>query len=190
MTYRFRRSALAVICACALAACSQRDATAVDASTPATAGPTDDPCALVPDGEVAKFFPGASSGERDHKLDQYGIATCTWDTTLSTFMAQIYTAKGSLAEEMRGRMLGSIDPLKPGAGAKVRYDAVSGLGDEAIVVVEKEDAQQGILGDVAVIGMRRGQRVVVLFNSRLIGGDRAATVAALRAVARGAAARL
>jgi hypothetical protein len=176
---------------CALVGCSPQDAASAAApASAAIAAPTDDPCALVTDAEVRKSFPGAKSGKRDHSLDQYKIATCKWEATASTVVVQTYALKDSVENELRGRMLGSIDPLKPGAGAKVQYDTIAGLGDEAKVVVEKADAEQGILGDVAVLGMRRGERLAVLFTSALVDGDRAATVKALEALGRSAAPRL
>jgi hypothetical protein len=160
------------------------------AETAAASGPTDDPCALVSTGEVRKLFPGAAAGVRDHILDKYGIAGCTWDSPSNTVAAQIFQAKGSAEDEARGRMMGSVDPFKAGAGAKIQYVKLAGLGDEATAVVEPADAGQGLLSDTAVIAIRHGTRMAVLSARLLIDGNRAATIKALEDLGRSAASRL
>ena len=194
MHSRFNRALIvALACCCGLAACSKENALAADAPMPAnaeTAGPTNDPCALVTDKEVRKVFAGAKAAKRDHSLDKYDIATCSWDTPTNTFVAQIFKAKGSADDEARSRTSGSVDPVNPGAGKNVRYESVAGVGDAATVVVERGDAAQGILSDVAVIAVRKGDRMAVLFSRSLIDDDRDATVKAMEALARSAAGRL
>ncbi|HEY6124939.1 MAG TPA: hypothetical protein VIV63_09815 [Steroidobacteraceae bacterium] len=178
----------AVWCGICLAACSKPEAASSPTAT--TQGPTSDPCALTSDNEVRKVFADAKAGVRDHSLDKYDIATCTWDTPANTFVVQLFTAHGSAEDEVRSRISGSVDPVKPGAGANIRYDSLAGIGDSAVVAAEKADDQQGILADAAVLGIRRGERMVVLFSRSLIDGDRAATVKGLEALGRDAATRL
>jgi hypothetical protein len=186
-----------LLCGCLLSACAPQNpassttaATNDTTTTPAeSTGPTDDPCALTTDAEVRKAFPDAKSGVRDHSLDKYEIATCTWDSSTNTFVVQIFKAKGSAHDEVRSRMSGSLDPIKPGAGANIKYDPIAGLGDEATVVAEKADEPQGIFADTAVLAIRRGDRMAVLFSRSLI-EDRATTVKALEALGRSAAPRL
>lgn len=178
-----------------LSACSKPAAEALATEPPAAAASgasaqSGDPCSLVTDGEVRKSFAGAKSGERDHSLDQYGIASCKWEATASTLIVQIYGVKGTLENELRGRMLGSLDPLQPAARDKVRYDVIAALSDEAMVVVEKGDPPAGVLADVAVLGMRHEEKFAIIFNSTLVEGDRAATIKALETLARSAAPRL
>lgn len=179
---------------CALAACSPQDAaTAAAPAAPIsadTAAPTDDPCALVTDTEVRKVLGDSAAGKRDHKLDKYGIATCTWDASHNTFVVQIFKAKGSVAEELRSRMSGSVDPLKPGAADRVKYETLAGVGDETMLVAEKANAEQGVLADTAVLVTRRGERMAVLFTNPLVKGDRAASMKALETLGRSAAPRL
>ena len=172
--------------------CSKEAATAAENPAPAAeaAGPTQDPCALVSDALVRKSFAGAKAGTRDHSLDKYDIATCTWDTPTNTLVAQIFTAKGSAEDEARSRALGVIDPVKQGAGDGFRYEAVAGVGDAATIVAEAGDPPKGIFNDVAVIAVRKGERMAVLFSRSLIDSDRAATVAALTALGKSAANRL
>jgi hypothetical protein len=183
---------VALACGSGLAGCSRDNAAAGSAvaGSAATHGPTNDPCTLVTDGEMGKAFAGARAGKRDHSLDKYGIATCTWESPANTIVAQIFAAKGSAADEVRGRMDGYIDPVKPGAGDQVRYVTIAGLGDEATASAVKADAAQGILSDGAVLGVRRGERMAVLFTHNLVDGDTAATIAALQEVGLSAAARL
>jgi hypothetical protein len=37
----------------------------------------------------------------DIELSGYQIATCTWDTPTNTFAVQIFTAKGTVEDELR-----------------------------------------------------------------------------------------
>jgi PBP1b-binding outer membrane lipoprotein LpoB len=175
-----------LVCSVWLVGCSQQE-TAVSAEA---ASPTDDPCALITDGDVRQQFPGAASGKRDSRLDQYGIASCTWNSPTNTFIVQLFKAKGSAEDELRSRISGNVDPVKPGAGAKIRYETIGGVGDEAKLAVEKADAQEGILADSAVLVARRGERMAVLFTSALVEGERASTAKALEALAQRAARRL
>ncbi|MEO8017395.1 MAG: hypothetical protein ABI769_06255 [Pseudomonadota bacterium] len=171
--------------------CSQQQSASAAAATAATAAsPTDDPCALVTDTEVRQQFPDAASGQRGHSLDQYGIATCTWNSSANTLIVQIFKAKGSVEDELRSRMSGNLDPLTPGAGAQVQYKPIGGVSDQAMLVVEKADAKRGILADTAVLVARRGERMAVLFTGALIDGERAPTAKALEALGRSAAGRL
>jgi hypothetical protein len=175
-----------LVCGVWLVGCSQQE-TAVSAEA---ASPTDDPCTLITDGDVRQQFPGAASGKRDSRLDQYGIASCTWNSPTNTFIVQLFKAKGSAEDELRSRISGNVDPMKPGAGAKIRYETIGGVGDEAKLAVEKADAQDGILADSAVLVARRGERMAVLFTSALVEGERASTAKALEALAQRAARRL
>jgi hypothetical protein len=152
----------------------------------------DDPCALLIDDEVSKAFPGAASGKRNRSLDGHGILTCMWDTPTDRFVVQVFDAKsGSVEEELRGRMSGSIDPSLAGAGNQVRYETISGIGDEAALVLEKADPQSGILADTAVLVTQRGGRRAVLFTgSSLAAGDRAAAIKTLETLGRHVAERL
>lgn len=177
---------LAFVCGVVLAACSKQES-----STASTAvGSTDDPCALVSKGQVRDAFAGAESGKRDHSMDQYGMASCTWELPTNTLAVQIFKSTNTAGEELRGRMLGFLDPLQPGLRETIQYDTVSGLGDEAVAVAVKADPAQGILADSAMLGIRKGDRMVVLFTRTLVDGDVTATGKALEALGRNAAARL
>jgi hypothetical protein len=176
-----------------LASCAPGD-TASDAAsgTAAVMAPTGDPCALLIDDEVSKAFPGAASGQRNHSLDDHGILTCSWETPTDRFVVQVFEAKsGSVADEVRGRMSGSIDPTMAGANGRVRYEAIGGIGDDAMLVLEKADPKRGILADTAVLVTQRGDRRAVLFTgSSLAGADRASARATFETLGRHVAGRL
>lgn len=186
-----RNAALtALFTGAALCACSAREdsATAVPAS--ALVAPGDGPCAIVTDAEVRKVFPGAESGVRDHSMDQYGMASCKWETPANTLAVQTFTSTETVENELRGRMLGFLDPLKPGLRDGIRYDKIAGIGDSAMAVAVKADEAGGILADSAMLAVQRGDRVVVLFTRVLVDGDPAASIKALEALAPSAALRL
>jgi hypothetical protein len=183
MTVSLRFAVLAaLLCGTGVVACSKSESS--------VAGPTDDPCAIVSKGEVRDVFPGAETGKRDHSTDQYGLASCTWELPTNTLAVQTFKSTNSAEEELRGRMLGFLDPLQPGLREKIQYDAIAGLGDEAVVTAVKADAAQGVLADSAMLGIRKGDRMTVLFTRTLVDGDVTATTKALEALGRSAAPRL
>ena len=58
------------------------------------------------------------------------------------------------------------------------------------MIAVKADQAQGVLADSAMLGIRRGDRMAVLFTRTLVDGDAAATKKALEALGRSAAPRL
>jgi hypothetical protein len=160
--------------------------------TDAVRVPTDDPCALLNDDEVSKAFPGAASGKRNRSLEDHGILTCMWDTPTDRFVVQVFNASsGSVEDELRSRMSGSIDPTTAGAGSQIRYETIDGIGDAAMLVLEKADPKDGILADTAVMVTQRGDRRAVLFTgSSLAVGDRASARKTLETLGRQVAERL
>jgi hypothetical protein len=184
---------VALLGGCLLAACTPGDpASDAVSGNAAVKAPTGDPCALLIDDEVSKAFPGAASGQRNHSLDAHGILTCTWETPTDRFVVQVFDAKsGTVADELRGRMSGSIDPTMAGANGRVRYETVDGIGDDAMLVLEKADPKGGILADTAVLVTQRGVRRAVLFTgSSLAGADRASARATFETLGRHVADRL
>lgn len=163
-----------------------------EASSKTSAVPAGHPCQLLTDSEVRDVFPGAAAGARDGTLDKYGIATCRWDLPTDRFVVQMLkTGSGSVADELRSRASGSVDPMTQGAMERVRFETVAGVGDEAMAIVEKADASSGILSDMAVLVMQRGEHRAVLFTgTSLAGGGRAAALKSLEALGRSAAKRL
>jgi len=192
MNASIRSLLTALLSAAALAACSKPDASATEvaAAVPSVVAVSDDPCAIVSKSEVREAFPGAESGKPNHSMDQYGMASCTWELPASTLAVQIFKSTNTAGEELRGRMLGVLDPLKPGLRDSIQYDTIAGLGDESVTAAVKADQAQGILADSAMLGIRKGDRMAVLFTSTLVDGDVAASRKALEALGRHAAARL
>lgn len=196
MNIRLNRVLTATLAGCCvLAACARQEAAATGtpaapAPTATASGPTDDPCALVTDRQVRAAFADAKPGKRDHRLDKYQIATCTWDTPTNTFVVQIFTAKGTVEDELRSRASGFIDPMKPGAGKNVRYEKLAGVGEETMLTAEKGDAAQGVFNDIAVLVTKRGERMAVLLAQSLIEGERDKTMKSLGELGREAAGRL
>jgi hypothetical protein len=191
MDTSLRFALLAALGTATLSACAKPDASAQEVAAAIPQVSADgDPCALVSKGEVRAAFPGAESGKRDHAQDQYDIATCTWALPANTLAIQTFQSTNSVSDELRGRMLGYLDPLQPALREKIQYDMVSGLGDEALVVAVKADPAQGILAETAMLGIRRGEHMAVLFTARLVDGDPQASKQALQALAKGAASRL
>jgi len=190
MNFPTHRATLAtLVCVTWLSACSPKDASpSVAAVSPG--GPTDDPCSLVTDSEVSRSFADSAGGKRDHNLDKYEIASCSWDSPSNTFVVQIFKAAGTAQEEVRSRMDGFLDPMKAGAADQVHYESLTGLGDEATLAIVKADAAKGVLSDGNAIAIRHGERMAVLGSRSLIDGDAAATLKALKALGASAAARL
>jgi hypothetical protein len=74
----------------------------------------------------------------------------------------------------------------------VRYETVAGvgLGNEAVAIVEPQDAKRGIVTEAAMLSMHRGQRTLWLTSPALPARDRTAALKTLEALGRIAAKRL
>ncbi len=151
----------------------------------------DNLCRLLSDTEVRKVFAGASPGERETTREQYGISACAWQTPASRFLLQSWAAKDASAEdEIRGLAAGFVDPLNRAAADNVRFEAITGIGEQAFAVVETQDAKRGILNDTAMLVARQDGRILVLMSDELTRSDRAHALAALRSLGRNAIGRL
>ncbi|MDZ4814242.1 MAG: hypothetical protein SGI99_16775 [Pseudomonadota bacterium] len=164
------------------------------ASDPAAASGSvaGDPCNLLTDAEVHDVFNGATAGKRDRSVDKYAIFSCVWDTPNDRLTVQTFAAKpGAVADELRSRVQGSIDPMLAGAADHIRYQSIAGIGDEAMMVVEKANPELGILADMALLATQRGDRVAILFTgTSLVSGDRDSALKALETLGSGIAKRL
>lgn len=203
------RPAAGALCAAAsllVAACSPNDRPAATsnaspsgpaASATTSAGPpvatarATGPCALLTDAEVRAVFPGAKAGSPERSREQYGIHACVWDTPSGSFALQQWAAKGGTVDnEIRGLAAGFVSPVNPNAAKAVRYETVPNLGEQAMVLVEKQDDTRGILTDAAVLVTLRGGQFLELQSQELARGDRAAAVQSLGTLGRSAVARL
>ncbi|MEO8810272.1 MAG: hypothetical protein ABI386_08505 [Rhodanobacter sp.] len=151
----------------------------------------DGPCRLLTDAEVRVVFPGAKAGERNRSREEYGISACQWSSAHGDFVAEVYKAKGSSADnEIRGLVSGFVDPRKTAPDKYVRYEPLSGVGDQAFAVVEIEDVSRGILSNVSMLVARRGDQILVLSSPELPLRERSAALQALSELGREAAKRL
>lgn len=154
--------------------------------------PKGDPCRLLTDGEVRKFYPKASAGQRERTREKYGIVACVWDHPVGKLVAQVTLGAkpGSSMEEAQGIAIGFLDPLKPASRKAVRYEKVVGVGDEAVGVVERSDEKQGVLNDAAYLYTQRGDQQLLIIAVDLARGDRSAALKTLQEIGRIAAGRL
>jgi hypothetical protein len=157
-----------------------------------SAAASGDACHLLDSSEVRAVFAGAKNGETDDSRKQYGITACTWSTPRGTFVIQFWESEGSSArDEASGLVEGVLDPLK-GAAARnnVRYENVPGVGEQAVAVVETQDAQRGVLNDFAMLVARNGNHILVLIAPQLARSERTKALEGLQALGKSAVSRL
>jgi hypothetical protein len=184
------RWSIVTIAACfmSVAGCGKESVGVEEASAAASPGDT---CSLLTTAEVASVIPGAKSPERDKSREQYGISACIWDTPRGRLVVQTWKSQPSAVDnEARGLAEGFVDPLKPGAKNNVRFEKIDGVGEQALAVVEIEDAKRGILNDVAMLVGQRGDQIVVLLSNDLARSERSSALAGLKKLGAAAAKRL
>lgn len=185
----------ALVVAWALSGC-QKQAGEASAATAATetksAAASGGACRLLESSEVRAVFAGAKTGEADESRKQYGITACTWSTPRGTLVVQFWASENSSAkDEARGLIQGVLDPLKGDAARNnVRYENVSGVGEQAVAVIETKDAQRGVLTDFAMLVAQRGDRILVLIAPELARSERTKALEGLQALGKSAVSRL
>jgi hypothetical protein len=148
-------------------------------------------CRLLKTSEVSANLSKAEPGKAETTREKYGITACEWSTEKYRFAAQYWTSEHpSAQEEASGLSLGALDPLKPGVGKNVRYETIQGVGDQAVAVIEKQDAARGILNDFVMLVAQKGNTILVLFAPELADTDRAQALRALQTLGKSAAERL
>jgi hypothetical protein len=171
--------------------CQQKAGDNAASGTAAAAPAGGGACRLLDTSEVSAAVSDAKRGEVDKSREQYGISACVWSTERGTFVAQYWTSAGvSAKNEASGLMLGVLDPLKGSARNNVRYEEIAGVGDQAVAVVESQDAQRGVLNDFAMLVAQRGDVILVLLAPELARSDRDRALASLKALAESAVKRL
>lgn len=176
-----------------VAACSKpvSDSSAPAVDAPSAVADPDSPCRLLSDAEVHAVFPGAGAGERERTREEYGISACVWSGDFGRLAVQTWKATTNSAEdEARGLAAGFVDPAQRAFAKNVRYESVAGIGEQASAVVEVQDAQRGILTDVAMLVARKGDRMLVINSDGLAHRDRAEALSKLRSLGQSAADRL
>lgn len=184
-----------------LSACGNSSApstTNTDAASPAAAtAPASAPtgglvaeglCKLLTQSEVAAVFPGAEAGVVD-KIPVEGVSACIWNTPAGRVVLQSWPAQDPVADEMKGAIYPSLDPSKPTDGL-IRYEPVTGVGDDALAAVAQKDQARGIVSDTAILVSRRGDTILLVIANDLARGDHDQALAALQSLGSSAAGRL
>lgn len=154
--------------------------------------PDGDPCTIVPLADIQKVFPGAKA-ERSKRLEQYGITECGWKNAggqVVLLVQESYNSGKSAREDAVGMAQGFVDPLDRRSLKNVRIETFPALGVDAAAFVETADKARGILGDGALLELRKGEHNISLGSAELPRRDRAAALKAFEELGRVAAKRL
>lgn len=126
-------------------------------------GPVDNPCALLTDAEVRGVFPKAESGKHHAEGLEYGLDRCAWETPTGQIGVEVSKVEAAaFEEELRGELQGAVDPRVQGAIDRIRFQPVPDIGDHAIAVLEKADANRGIYTDIGLLAIQHGHRMALL----------------------------
>lgn len=136
------------------------------------------PCTLLTTADVQQSFPGTSAkpGELDRDQEKLGILKCIWSTppTGRLFVFTGDEVTETPREEAEDTWtLTFLDPLRTDAKKNVRYETLTGVGDQAVAVVEREDKAKGFLQSTAILVVRRGKQQVTVIATDLAKGERA-----------------
>jgi len=181
---------LATVCGAWLAACGgQKDSPKAMAAI--------DACGLLSTAEVHALAPGLSAGYGEKMIVKDKMAAfvkvkanvanapiCVWDDAhhMPGLMLQVSPADPS----------GVKKGLEEGFPANMGYDVrdVTGLGDEAAVVIQRADPAHGIETGVAELALRVGKRQLLLSPAYMNIAPATADFKHLKTLAARAAARL
>ena len=127
---------------------------------------TPEPCALLTVGELQAAFPGSKPGRTIRTWEKQGILRCEWifNTGRVVLVSGADSADDTPIDEAKTFMVSFVDPLRPDAERHVRFETLSGVGDKAVAVLEREDPAKGITQNGALLVVRRGQRQVSLMS--------------------------
>lgn len=143
-------------------------------------------CALVTLAEVRRVHPDAKPGKAEW-VDVLDLARCDFG---SVVLAYDPNAMEPAMDSLRGWAVGFVDPLRPGVEKNVRFVPIDGTGDDAALFVEQQDKAKGILNDIGMIVVRKGNSEVTLLLNFLRARPRDEVIAALTELGRAAAARM
>ncbi len=133
------------------------------------------PCTLLTMADVHQAFPGAKAGELDRDQEKTGLLKCSWRTPSGRLF--VFTNDGineTPKEEAADTWaLTFLDPLRMDAKRHVRYEPLTGVGDQAIAVVERADKAKGFMQDAAILVVRRGKQQVAILSTDLPKRERA-----------------
>ncbi|MEO8366349.1 MAG: hypothetical protein ABI538_09110 [Pseudoxanthomonas sp.] len=114
-------------------------------------------CRLLTQSDVREALPGVGQGKSGDSLAQAGMQACEWTGDHGRFTAQISTAgTGTADRDIHGLVDSFIDPMRRDAIGQIRFENITGVGDDATAVLEQRDESRGILNDVAILVVHRG----------------------------------
>lgn len=144
------------------------DAEALAAEAADTANAGEGACRLLSASDIHNVLPDAGAGKHDTSRSQYGIDACVWQGKDGRFVAQTWTAKHSVDEEIHGLAAGFTDPMNATAQHALRFETMSGIGDRAMALIETQDQARGVLSDVAVLVTQHNGRTIVLMTDSVL----------------------
>ena len=154
--------------------------------------PAGDPCSILSLADVQRVFPAVKAPERSKRLEEYGTTECAWKDAsgqVTLVVQESYNSGTSAKEDALGMAQGFTDPLSTKALKNVRIETFPALGDAA-AFVETADPKRGILGDGALMELRKGRHNISIGSSDLPHRDRAAALKAFEELGRVAVKRL
>ena len=83
-----------------------------------------------------------------------------------------------------------LDPLRNDAAKNVRYETLTGVGDQAVAVVEREDKVKGFGATAAILVVRRSKQQVAVLSTGLARRERAEALRVLGELGKAIARRL
>jgi hypothetical protein len=157
-----------------------------------------DPCTLLTAADLQQAFPGAGAGKLDRSLEKDGLLKCTWsspgDSRSAAGSLLVFTSD-EMTETPREEAADTwavtfLDPLRTDAAKNVRYEALTGVGDQAVAVVEREDKAKGFAISAAILVVRRGKQQVAVLSGDLARRERAEALRILSELGKAIAKRL
>jgi len=139
---------------------------------------------------VQQAFPGATAGRLDRELEKYGLLRCEWKHSGGRLILITGADTDPVKVEAQSMADTFLDPLRSDAGRHVRYEKLSGVGDEAIAIVEREDKVKGFMQSAAILVVQRGTRQVSMLSSELAHRERADALRVLSDLGKAIAKRL
>ena len=157
-----------------------------------------DPCTLLTVADVQMAFPGAGAGKPDRSQEKQGLLKCVWpypgDSKSAAGSLFVFTSD-EVTETPREEAadtwaLTFLDPLRNDAAKQVRYETLTGVGDQAVAVVERADKAKGFSINAAILVVRRGRQQAALLAPDLARRERAEALRILGELGKAMAKRL
>ena len=157
-----------------------------------------DPCTLLTAADLQQAFPGAGAGKLDRGQEKQGLLKCVWSYPAGSKYAGgslfVFTSD-DMTETPREEAadtwaLTFLDPLREDAAKHVRYETLTGVGDQAVAVVEREDKAKGFAINAAILVVRRGKQQVAVLSPDLARRERAEALRILGELGKAIARRL